>query len=113
VLKANNPQACGCMLSMKDKCLYRETGKPYIKSYNGGADTSSEGLQNGFTHAFIIEFENNDDRDYCVHHDTMHQDLVKSFDSILGKAQVVDFSHGFSDCSCTELRASDKYIPRI
>ena len=50
--------------------------------------------KNGFTHAFVIEFENNEDRDYCVKHDTVHQDIVGSLDAIVEKAQVVDFSHG-------------------
>lgn len=50
--------------------------------------------QNGFTHAFVIEFENNEYRDFRVKHDTVNQDIVGSLDVIVEKAQVVDYSHG-------------------
>ncbi|KAJ5737531.1 uncharacterized protein N7483_002656 [Penicillium malachiteum] len=111
-------EVCSRMLSLKDRCLHPDTQKPYIQSYNGGVDNSIEGMQvrtrpwttyvpidgrntngvehqkNGFTHAFVIQFQSTEDRDYCVNADTVHQDIVGSLDRIVEKAQVVDFTHG-------------------
>ncbi|KAJ5626787.1 hypothetical protein N7528_004214 [Penicillium herquei] len=87
-------EVCSRMLSLKDRCLHPDTQKPYIQSYNGGVDNSIEGMQNGFTHAFVIQFQSTEDRDYCVNGDKVHQDIVGSLDPIVEKAQVVDFTHG-------------------
>jgi hypothetical protein len=49
-------------------------------------------MQNGITHAFVVEFANTADRDYYVKHDPVHQDFIKSLDGIIEKAQVIDFT---------------------
>ncbi|EFE41812.1 hypothetical protein TRV_03494 [Trichophyton verrucosum HKI 0517] len=82
------------MLGLKDKCLHPLTQKPYILSSSGGVDMSIEGIQNGMTHAFVVNFASKEDRDYYVQKDPMHQDFVKSAGEVLEKAQVVDFING-------------------
>jgi hypothetical protein len=48
--------------------------------------------KNGITHAFISEFENEQDRDYYVKEDPAHQAFVAFAGAFLEKAQVVDFN---------------------
>ncbi|KAF9888890.1 hypothetical protein FE257_008260 [Aspergillus nanangensis] len=86
--------ACKQMLSLKDRCLDPSTRKPYIQSASGGRDNSPEGAQGGITHAFIVEFATEADRDFYVTRDSVHQEFVKSLDGLLERAQVVDFTPG-------------------
>ena len=51
-------------------------------------------LQNGISHAFVVEFESAADRDYYVREDPAHQGFIKSLDGIIEKAQVIDFANG-------------------
>ncbi|KAF2965015.1 hypothetical protein GQX73_g8554 [Xylaria multiplex] len=80
------------MLSLKDACLRDGTQKPYIKSLTGGKDNSPEGLQDGLQYAFVVEFENEDDRNYYVHEDKAHKAFVANLMPLLVKAVVVDYS---------------------
>ncbi|RAK95613.1 uncharacterized protein BO80DRAFT_321448, partial [Aspergillus ibericus CBS 121593] len=57
---------------------------------SGEKDNSSEGIQNGITHAFVVQFPTAEDRDYYVKQDPAHQAFVKSLDGIIEKAQVID-----------------------
>lgn len=101
------------MLHLRENCIHPTTQKPYIKASAGGKDNSIEGLQvctrflqqppgsmvlltakNGITHVFVVEFENEDDREYYVRSDPAHQAFVKSLDGVIEKAQVVDFTPG-------------------
>ncbi|WEW59210.1 hypothetical protein PRK78_004679 [Emydomyces testavorans] len=85
---------CVRMLELKDNCIHPTSRRPYIKSVTGGKDNSIEKIQNGITHAFVVEFENAQDRDYYVQEDPAHQAFVKSVGSVLEKAHVVDFTEG-------------------
>ncbi|KAE8154547.1 hypothetical protein BDV25DRAFT_147472 [Aspergillus avenaceus] len=85
---------CQRMLGLKDNCLHPTSQKPYIKTSSGGKDNSPEGIQNGITHAFVVEFANASDRDYYVNEDPAHLAFVKSLDGIIDKAQAVDFTDG-------------------
>lgn len=91
-------QCCHEMLSLKDRCTLASTGKPYIMASKGGKDTSIEGLQNGLTHAFVVEFASVADRDYYVKKDEAHRGFVEKWftapGAILAKAVVVDFLPG-------------------
>ncbi|TGJ80267.1 hypothetical protein E0Z10_g8502 [Xylaria hypoxylon] len=80
------------MLSLKDACLRDGTQKPYIKSLTGGKDNSPEGQQNGIQYAFVVEFDNEDDRNFYVHEDKAHKAFVAKLMPILEKAVVVDYS---------------------
>ncbi|MCJ1272710.1 hypothetical protein MMC21_000497 [Puttea exsequens] len=85
---------CDHMLSLKDKCIRLTSQKPYIKSATGGKDNSPEGMQNGFTHAFVVEFESEDDRDFYVKKDEAHLAFMKSLDGLVDGAQILDYTPG-------------------
>ncbi|OCL03145.1 stress responsive A/B barrel domain protein [Glonium stellatum] len=85
---------CDRMLALKDNCIHPTSGKLYVKSSTGGTDNSIEGIQNGITHAFIVEFESAEDRDYYVRKDPAHLSFVSSIGKVVEKAQVVDFTAG-------------------
>ncbi len=46
------------------------------------------------THAFVVEFENAEDRDYYMTEDPVHADLAKLTAEHLGGATQVDFTPG-------------------
>ncbi|KAI1823515.1 stress responsive A/B barrel domain-containing protein [Xylaria intraflava] len=79
------------MLALKDACVRDDTQKPYIKSLTGGKDISVEGLSTGIQYAFVVEFENEEDRNFYVHKDKAHKAFVTSIWPILEKAIVVDY----------------------
>ncbi|KAL4888668.1 hypothetical protein BDV59DRAFT_188123 [Aspergillus ambiguus] len=83
---------CSRMLALKDKCIHPTTQKTYIRLSSGGADNSPEGIQNGITHAFVVEFASAADRDYYVKEDQTHQEFIRSLDGVIEKAQVIDFT---------------------
>ncbi|PCG93332.1 Dimeric alpha-beta barrel [Penicillium occitanis (nom. inval.)] len=83
---------CNRMLALKDNCLHPSSQKPYIKASSGGIDNSIEEIQNGITHAFVVEFANQEDRDYYVQKDPAHQEFIKSLDGVIEKVQVIDFT---------------------
>ncbi|KAL1986299.1 hypothetical protein VTN96DRAFT_6667 [Rasamsonia emersonii] len=85
---------CARMLALKDQCIHPSSQKPYIKASSGGIDNSIEGIQHGITHAFVVEFESAEDRDYYVQKDPAHRAFVESVGSVLEKAQVIDFTPG-------------------
>ncbi|KAH8900296.1 hypothetical protein GQ53DRAFT_776954 [Thozetella sp. PMI_491] len=86
--------ACARFLALKQDCIHPTTQTPYILSLKGGKDNSIEGLQNGVTHGFVVEFASADDRDYYVGADPAHKAFVKSIGDIVDKAIVVDFTNG-------------------
>ncbi|KAF2196703.1 hypothetical protein GQ43DRAFT_426059 [Delitschia confertaspora ATCC 74209] len=81
-------------LALKNDCIHPKTNKPYIKSASGGTDNSPEGIQNGITHAFIMEFETEADRDYYLFKDPAHDAFKKLAGRVLEKVQAVDFTDG-------------------
>ncbi|KAL0936894.1 stress responsive a b barrel domain-containing protein [Colletotrichum truncatum] len=87
-------EMCESMLSLKDKCVHPTSKEPYIKSVSGGVDNSPEGLQDGITHVFVVEFESAEDRDYYVREDPAHLAFVAAAGKTVSKARVVDFTPG-------------------
>ncbi|KAF7185228.1 Stress-response A/B barrel domain-containing protein HS1 [Pseudocercospora fuligena] len=85
---------CTRMLSLSQKCLHPTSNKPYVKSYGGGRDTSPEGLQGGFSHGFVSEFQSEEDREYYLKKDPVHLEFVKSLEGIVLNVRVVDFEPG-------------------
>ncbi|SPQ27475.1 899da683-da00-45c4-9210-2d653882ee2c [Thermothielavioides terrestris] len=67
--------ACNRFLSLKTNCIHPTTKAPYILSLRDGRDNSPEGLQDGMTHGFVVEFASAEDRDYYVAHDPAHQEF--------------------------------------
>lgn len=61
-----------------------------IQSYEWGTNISPEKLNKGFTHAFVLTFRNEQDRDaYLVHPD--HKAFGARLGPILGDVFVIDF----------------------
>lgn len=51
--------------------------------------------QKGYTHLFVMEFENLEDRNYYVSQDPTHQGYIKTLlDLPIGEVQVLDFTEG-------------------
>ncbi|KAF2096717.1 hypothetical protein NA57DRAFT_78313 [Rhizodiscina lignyota] len=86
--------ACARMLALKDKCLHPTSKALYVKSMVGGRDNSPEGHQGGFTHGFVAQFENEEDRAYYLNEDPAHLEFVKSLGPIILNVRVVDFEPG-------------------
>jgi len=87
-------EACKRMLALGQKCLHPTSQKPYIKSFTGGKQNSSEGFSDELTHGFVVEFESAEDRDYYVNKDPAHQDFVKFAGQFAQSVKVVDFIPG-------------------
>ncbi|KAM4057873.1 stress responsive a/B barrel domain-containing protein [Hirsutella rhossiliensis] len=87
-------ELCDQMLELKNSCLHPRSEKPYIQSSVGGLDKSIEGAQGGITHAFVVQFASQEDRDYYVQEDPAHQAFVEVMVPKLVKAQIIDFSPG-------------------
>ncbi|KJZ76729.1 hypothetical protein HIM_04065 [Hirsutella minnesotensis 3608] len=89
---------CTKMLGLKDSCIHPTTAKPYVKASMGGKNMSIEGLENGITHAFVVEFETLADRDFYVKEDKVHHGFVQQYilapEAPIAKAQVIDFVPG-------------------
>ncbi|KAI1136406.1 dabb-domain-containing protein [Hypoxylon sp. FL0543] len=84
--------ACGRMLDLAANCIHPTSQKPYVKMLGGGKDNSPEGLSGGITHAFIAQFENEEDRNYYVDKDPAHLAFVASIKDMVDKIQVIDFT---------------------
>ncbi|EEU38104.1 uncharacterized protein NECHADRAFT_48057, partial [Fusarium vanettenii 77-13-4] len=76
--------------SLKHQCVLPDTKEPYIKSITAGADNSIEGLQNGFTHMIVTEFETVAHRDYYAKSDPAHLAVGGSLGPVLEGLQVLD-----------------------
>ena len=61
-----------------------------IVDYEFGTDISTENLSQGFTHCFVVTFENEAGRDKYLPHQA-HQDFVKLLKDKIDKVLVVDF----------------------
>lgn len=98
---------------LKKACVHPDTRRPYILSITGGKDTSIEGLQvhtrdsgfvviqasdaqlqNGMSHAFILRFSSNEERDYYVKEDPAHKAFKDAAAAVVEKTIVVDFQEG-------------------
>ncbi|KAM0461630.1 hypothetical protein ACHAPV_004338 [Trichoderma viride] len=82
------------MLALKSDCLQPTTQTAYIKSFTGGINNSPENLQNGFTHAFVVEFASVEDRDYYVDKDPVHEAFKTNNGPIIEKVCVLDYTVG-------------------
>ncbi|KAI4616781.1 hypothetical protein J4E90_001593 [Alternaria incomplexa] len=79
---------------LKKTCIHPTTLRPYIVSISGGKDISTENLQNGISHAFVLQFHSIEDRDYYVNDDPVHKTFKEAAASALEKAIVVDYQNG-------------------
>lgn len=51
-------------------------------------------LQAGYSHAFVVEFASEEDRDYYNEEDQAHLEFKKSLKPIIEKVGVVDYTPG-------------------
>ncbi|OAL47073.1 hypothetical protein IQ07DRAFT_589953 [Pyrenochaeta sp. DS3sAY3a] len=79
---------------LKKSCVHPSTRQPYILSIGGGKDISVENLQSGFSHAFLLNFYSNQDRDYYVNEDPVHKAFKEAAGAVVEKTLVVDFQDG-------------------
>ncbi|KAK4903243.1 hypothetical protein LTR27_000171 [Elasticomyces elasticus] len=86
--------ACQRMVALQHKCRHPTTNELYVKGHGGGRDTSPEGHQGAFTHGFISEFQNEEDRKYYLEKDPAHLEFVASLDGLVQNVRVVDFEPG-------------------
>ncbi|CAH0047333.1 unnamed protein product [Clonostachys solani] len=85
---------CDQMLGLRQKCIHPTTQKPYIKVSYGGKENSVEGLHDGYTHIFIVEFDSTEDRTYYALKDPAHSEYSKLIGSVAAQVHVVDFTDG-------------------
>ncbi|KAH9876042.1 hypothetical protein J1614_003920 [Plenodomus biglobosus] len=79
---------------LKKACVHPSTRRPYIISVSGGKDISTENLQSGVSHAFVLQFHSNEDRDYYVNEDPAHQAFKLAAGAVVEKTIVVDYQDG-------------------
>ncbi|KAF2740863.1 hypothetical protein EJ04DRAFT_424059 [Polyplosphaeria fusca] len=82
------------MFGLKKSCIHPSTGNRYIQSITGGKDISTEALQNGMTHAFILRFQTKEHRDYYLSEDPVHRAFRETASTVLERVQVIDFQEG-------------------
>ena len=63
---------------------------PFIQAFEWGHNVSPEGLNQGFTHCFLVTFKNEEDRDAYLPHES-HQAFVSELSPHLLKACVLDY----------------------
>jgi hypothetical protein len=66
---------------------------PHIRNLEWGVNSSAEGLDKGFTHCFLISFENEVERDAYLPHPA-HTRLVAVMQPWLADVLVVDYALG-------------------
>lgn len=83
VSAARREQAIQDFLDLKDKI-------PQIKKFEGGEDISTEGLTRGFTHCFILTFDDEKARDIYIPHPA-HLELANKNKPLMKNLIVIDF----------------------
>jgi hypothetical protein len=64
---------------------------PFVRDFEWGLNSSTENLNEGYTHCFIVTFANNKDRDAYLPHPA-HQAFCRTYlDPNLEKVCVLDF----------------------
>ena len=82
------------MLSLKTTCIHPSTKSPYILSCSGGRNNSLEAARAEYSHAFVVEFANEEDRRYYLASDPAHLGFVKGIAGEVQRVGVVDFVPG-------------------
>jgi hypothetical protein len=63
---------------------------PQVAGFEYGTNNSPEGLDNGFTHCFLVTFKSEGDRDAYLPH-PKHKEFVEVLKPHLDKVQVFDY----------------------
>lgn len=80
--------------SLRQRCIRPQTGKPYILSMRMGKNNSWELFSKGMTHAFILEFESQEDLDFYLLQDQVHAEFSRAAHPMIEDSLVVDIKHG-------------------
>jgi hypothetical protein len=64
---------------------------PFVRGFEWGLNSSPEGLNDGFTHCFIVTFDGPEGRDAYLPHPAHQAFCQRYLDPALEKACVVDF----------------------
>jgi hypothetical protein len=64
---------------------------PFVTGFEWGRNSSPEGLDQGFTHCFIVSFAGPEGRDAYLPHPAHREFVRRHLDPALEKACVVDF----------------------
>lgn len=78
--------------ALKDTCL--KDGKPYMLSMRMGKNTSWENFGKGMTHAFVLEFKDEADRDFYLLKDAVHHHFSEKAGPLIEDSVVVDLKDG-------------------
>ena len=82
------------MLALRTQCIHPTTQKSYIKAGSGGRNNSLEAAKADYSHAFVMEFESEEDRRYYLEEDPAHLEFVGSLGGVVEKVGVVDYTPG-------------------
>ncbi|CED84965.1 Stress responsive alpha-beta barrel [Phaffia rhodozyma] len=82
-------------LELKERCVRSgTTDARYIVRLVGGKENSPEGMTRGLQEIFLVEFENDDDRQYYLHTDPAHDEFKKFVTPLVQEAVILDFNEG-------------------
>ncbi|KAG8933636.1 hypothetical protein FRC03_009757 [Tulasnella sp. 419] len=81
-------------LALKDACKLVGSSSPYISSIRAGSNYSEEGFHKGFEHAFVVEFRNEEERQYYLSEDPAHASFKLSIGQLVEDIFVFDFKPG-------------------
>jgi hypothetical protein len=81
-------------MSLKQKSVHPETGKPLIQSLKAGKNRSWEPFSKGMTHAFVLEFANQEDLDYYLTAEPVHMAFSKAAKPLIEDSLVIDIKDG-------------------
>ncbi|KAI1769841.1 stress responsive A/B barrel domain protein [Hypoxylon cercidicola] len=87
-------EICDRVLALRQQCIHPTTRQPYIKVIYGGKENPIEGMQDGHTHTFIVEFDSVADRDYYAVKDPAHRECVQYLGTVVAQIHIVDFVDG-------------------
>ncbi|OAQ60211.1 stress responsive A/B barrel domain-containing protein [Pochonia chlamydosporia 170] len=85
---------CKRIIAFKETCLHPDTGKPYVLATSGGINNNPEHSNKNMTHGFIIEFQNEADRQYFLDVDPAHKAFVEHIDPNNNDFLTLDFTDG-------------------
>ncbi|KAG9666640.1 hypothetical protein KCU99_g6518, partial [Aureobasidium melanogenum] len=81
-------------MALKTKSLNPKTGKPLIMSLKAGKNRSWEPFNKGFTHGFVLEFENQEDLNYYLTQEPVHIEFSRNAGPLIEDSCVIDIKDG-------------------
>ncbi|MBZ5795245.1 Dabb family protein [Burkholderia contaminans] len=97
-------EAVAAFLTLRDTCV--RDGRPYIRSIEHGLQSSGEGADRGFEHAFLMSFDSEGDRNYYIgepivddplYYDLQHHAFKADIGPLLDPQRVLAFDYPVAD----------------